>query len=419
MYQTYIAIEALCAGFSGIIFVSGLASSTKSRSKKYMSAMMFAFSLACIVDLSTWLLLGKPQYFSILKVVWVLDKWAISCCLISFHYYIINYINERVRISSVLRVIIWPITLGVNIVWSLSLKTEWFYYFDENLVYHYGPFHWISQLSEAMILLIDLFILIRFWKKIERKALLAFSSYILFPIITIPIGEKINSAIMIYISIMLSGLLIYITVTEEKEKQLVKQEAELKDMKIKLMLSQIRPHFIFNTLNSIYYLCDVDVRKAQQEISDFSDYLRGNIDALSAQTAIPLEKELVHTKAYLELELVRYDHRFEVEYDIETMDFKIPALSIQPIVENAVKHGLRRKKSGGWVRISSREYEDCYEVVISDNGCGFDPDKIQEDGKMHVGISNIKNRLDLYGKMELKIESQIGVGTKVTIRIEK
>lgn len=185
------------------------------------------------------------------------------------------------------------------------------------------------------------------------------------------------------------------------------------------MLSQIQPHFLYNSLNSIYYLCDKDPKAARQAISDFSDYLRGNMDSLTRSAPVPFYRELKHLKNYLTLEKLRFDDTLEIVWDIQTEDFMIPALTVQPLVENAVKHGICKSENGGTVTISTRECESCYEVEIRDDGAGFDPNGNPSDGKSHVGIENVRSRLSKMCGADLEITSEKGKGTTAIIRIPK
>lgn len=208
-----------------------------------------------------------------------------------------------------------------------------------------------------------------------------------------------------------------------KAKELeVEQQAlklELQESKISIMLSQMQPHFIFNTLNTIYHLCEIDPKVARSTISSFSEYLRNNIDTLGQSEMIAFEKELSFVKTYLDIEKVRFDDELEINFDIGVTDFKLPVLAIQPIVENAVKHGTSKKKGVAQLFISTVENDDCYMICIRDTGVGFDIETYNDDGHKHVGINNVKERLKNLCDGTLTIESEVGVGTCATIRIPK
>lgn len=203
----------------------------------------------------------------------------------------------------------------------------------------------------------------------------------------------------------------------EAEKQAM--ELKLQESHISIMLSQIQPHFLYNTLNSIYHLCETNPMRAKSMVNSFSEYLRNNLSSLEETGLISFETELSHINTYLDIERVRFEDTLEIEYDIKCVDFSLPVLTVQPIVENAVKHGTSKKRGGGRVTIATFEDKENYIVKVSDTGCGFDPEMPRDDGKRHVGIANVRQRLSNMCNGSLTIESEIGVGTVATIKIPK
>ena len=201
----------------------------------------------------------------------------------------------------------------------------------------------------------------------------------------------------------------------EAEKNIV--EAELKDSRVSLMLSQIQPHFIYNTLGTIERMCLKDPEKAFELVRNFSLYLRGNFSELDSVTPIRFAEELKHVEYYVKIEKVRFPD-MTIEYDVEATEFVLPALSVQPLVENAIKHGLMRLESGGTVVIRSYETPTHFCVEVKDDGMGFDP-SLPLDSKKHVGLRNIRGRLKAMVNGELTIESQPGTGTRAVILIPK
>ena len=201
----------------------------------------------------------------------------------------------------------------------------------------------------------------------------------------------------------------------EAEKNIV--EAELKESRVSIMLSQIQPHFIYNTLGTIERMCLKDPEKAFHLVRDFSLYLRGNFSELDSVTPIRFTEELKHVEHYVNIEKVRFPDMC-IEYDVELTDFLLPALSVQPLVENAIKHGLMRLESGGSVMIHSYETSTHFCVEVKDDGVGFDP-SLPIAEKKHVGLRNIRGRLKAMVNGELIIESRIGNGTRAVILIPK
>ena len=197
-------------------------------------------------------------------------------------------------------------------------------------------------------------------------------------------------------------------------------QKELYEAKVGVMVSQIQPHFMYNALTSIAMMCKIDPDTAQEATVTFAKYLRGNMDSLKRTNPIPFDQELEHLKKYLYIEKLRFGKKLNVAYDIQTTDFVLPQLSIQPLVENAVKHGVGMKKKGGTVTIATRETEKAYEVIVSDDGVGFDVNAPQkEDGRSHVGMENTRRRLKEMCGGEVNIESTIGEGTVATVRLPK
>ncbi len=192
----------------------------------------------------------------------------------------------------------------------------------------------------------------------------------------------------------------------------------LEKQRIQMMLSQIRPHFLHNSLAVIAELCDSNPAEAKSATVAFSKYLRGNMDSINEEGAIPFEKELEHTKQFLRLEKMRFEDALRIEYDIKCIDFRIPALTLETLVENAILHGIRENPDGkGTVRIASRRTADAFEVTVTDDGPGFDVDRVMADGNAHVGITNVRGRLEHVCGGTLRIESSPGRGTKAEILI--
>ena len=196
-------------------------------------------------------------------------------------------------------------------------------------------------------------------------------------------------------------------------------QKELYEAKVSVMVSQIQPHFMYNALTSIAMMCTINPETAQEATVIFADYLRGNMDSLKQTAPVPFETELKHLEKYLYIEKLRFADLLNIEYDIQTTDFKLPLLSIQPLVENAVKHGVGMAEDGGTVKISTCETETAYEVIVEDDGVGFDVNEKKDDGHSHVGMENTKKRLhDMCGG-EVVITSEIGKGTKARVILPK
>jgi len=183
------------------------------------------------------------------------------------------------------------------------------------------------------------------------------------------------------------------------------------------MLSQIKPHFIYNTLGTIEQFCYEEPEKAANLVHEFALYLRGNFTELDNSVPIRVAQELEHVKHYAGIEQVRFPD-ITISYDIQEEDFLVPALSVQPLVENAIKHGLMGLESGGTVKISTYETKEAYCVAVTDDGVGFE-ESVFSDGQPHVGIRNIRARIEAMCGGTLEIMSESGKGTTAVITIPK
>ena len=195
-------------------------------------------------------------------------------------------------------------------------------------------------------------------------------------------------------------------------------ERELEKANMAVMISQIQPHFLYNALNTIKSLIRRDPKTAEKAVIDFSYYLRGNMDSLTHLEPIPFRTELQHIQYYCNIELLRFADKLKIEYDIAEDNFTVPTLSIQPLIENTIKHGVTKRPEGGTVKLSTRKDAENYIVQVSDDGVGFDPTAaFAEDGRSHVGLSNIRYRFASMMHAEVTVDSTPSVGTTVTVYI--
>ncbi len=193
------------------------------------------------------------------------------------------------------------------------------------------------------------------------------------------------------------------------------EQALQAEQRIQIMMTQIQPHFLYNTIATIRALCRRDAAKAGEVAELFGDYLRQNLDSLGTVGLIPFQKELEHTKIYTEIEMVRFEN-VRVIYDIQEDAFQVPPLTLQPLVENAIRHGVRVRDEG-IVRVSAHRCDAGHEMVVEDNGIGFDVKALKSSDGTHIGIQNVRERIESLCGGSMHIESQPGVGTKIIITI--
>ena len=186
-----------------------------------------------------------------------------------------------------------------------------------------------------------------------------------------------------------------------------------------LMTVQMQPHFLFNTLSSIEALCQTDAQAAAESLENLSGYLRGNLDALASEAPIPFDDELRHIRQYIALELADPSRQFRFDYELDVRDFKIPALSIQPIVDNAVKHGALTHRDGtGRVLLSTEAFGETIRVTVTDNGLHNAALTEAQRESRGIGIESTRKRLSALCGGSLQIFPD-ETGTRAVILIPK
>ncbi len=229
-------------------------------------------------------------------------------------------------------------------------------------------------------------------------------------IISGPFGEMFGYTYLVY-------LLIVAVVSAQKHMLMDKKRLE---SQINFLHAQIQPHFLYNTINTIIAYSRTDPEQSRSLLIELSTYLRGKFKGEKDMFTL-LKDEIELIKSYLTIEQVRFKERLSVEYDIdEDCNILIPCLILQPLVENAVKHGLIPKKEGGKLKLSVKKEEDNVVIKIKDNGVGMDMHRLPDilEGRLGgIGLSNTNERLKRYYNTEIKAVSEPGAGTEFTVTI--
>ena len=280
-----------------------------------------------------------------------------------------------------------------------------------------GPLGYASHIICGLLLLNLLFLTLReYGNKGKMEALIPiFNAVVVIAAVALDtfIIHTQSGITMLSIAMVSCSLFYYIWLHLQFVRE--HEEALMAEQRIQIMMTQIQPHFLYNTLSTIQALCRKDPEKAFDVTEKFGTYLRQNLASLRRTERIPVSRELEHTRIYSEIEEIRFPN-VHVEYDIQDADFLLPALTIQPLVENAIRHGVRIRKSGV-VTVSTRIADGCHEIVIRDNGKGFDAALVERADETHIGICNVRERVEKLCGGTLRIESVIGEGTAVTLRL--
>lgn len=386
-----------------------------------------AHTAMLLTDAPIWILLvhPRPEHVLLIKTLsFLVDTFR--CLLISLYAFCMTeYIRERRKISYRYAGLIAALCGVTLLLWLISAFNGMYLYYDETGLDQTGPLYVLSQMFNIVLPAMTMVLVFRNRDVLGWKNTLVLVLYGAIPVLSIPV-QILWAETPVCLATTVSLLLVYTLIhveqirrSAEMEKELVQKELALAESNNALVLSQIQPHFLYNALTSIYRLCDVKPEAAKEAVSNFSSYLRGNLDSIKQTRMISFSEELKHLQAYLSLEKIRYDDDLEIRYDIQASGFFLPPLTVQPLAENAVNHGISDLLEGGCVTISTREKEDCYEIRVSDNGVGFDPTVPFSDERAHIGIANVRSRLDNMCHGTLEIVSSPGKGTTAVIQIPK
>ena len=331
--------------------------------------------------------------------------------------YMMSYVEPKEKMKKALtsvNVSLFAVFAALDII---NIFTGMFFS-APNGVYTRGDYMIVSQ-GYQFIMLTIVFIVTTTDKKLDSREKIAFGLYCVLPFAAIILQNIFKGYAIAYASIIIAIEILFLFINAQKSIELANEEKKNKEAQIKIMLSQIKPHFIYNSLSSISTLISIDPEKASAALDDFTEYLRINLSSLTEKNLIFFEDELKHIETYLSLEKMRFGDRVKVIYDIAAKDFYVPPLSIQPIVENAVKHGVLKKAEGGTLTLRSYESEKAYVVEVIDDGIGFDLSDVDFEENEHFGINNIKYRIKEMCGGDVVINSEVGKGTDVAVYFYK
>ena len=303
----------------------------------------------------------------------------------------------------------------------VSQFTGLYYIIDEANLYRRSAGYPLSYVFAAVMIGIDVRLLIRHRDRLSLKEAAAFWIYIVVTVTAMILQIFIYGVYFIVFATIIAALVMYIMILTDHTERYYRQQVENTRLKIDIMLGQIQPHFLYNTLGVIRSICDTDMEKVPRAIEDFTSYLRHNMNSLAEENPIPFAEEWKHVLCYVNLQRLRFEDALEMEYDLGCTGFNLPTLTLQPLVENAITYGVRKREDGrGVVTIRTREYADRFEVVVNDNGPGFIVETLAGDReRTNTGIRNVRERLRRVCGGELRIESEPGRGTTATMILPK
>ena len=373
-----------------------------------LSILWYSFRLSNDAPLIVVKIIGTLVYITMLGASY------------AFLLYCLSFFGKSEKLNRAIGIIMAIIGIGFTVVMIVNAFNDMFfnYVVENGINLETTNIYFVPYIYMALTFLVELILLI-VKKGMRVGERIAFVGFVIIPGVAIAFNIIYPELSILTLTILVAFASHFLYFYVQRGLMIQKQEKELSEKQIELTISQIRPHFIYNCLSSISYLCTKDPQLAVEAIDDFSAFLRVNFSNISQNKIVPFSQELEHTMKYLKLEKMRFEDRVRVYFDIRVDNFEIPSLTLQPLVENAVKHGICKKAEGGTIVIRTTESEKEYLVEVIDDGVGFDPDVPPSDGRVHVGVTNVKNRLKNMVNGRLDISSTINKGTRMSIHIPK
>ncbi|MBR4152579.1 MAG: histidine kinase [Selenomonadaceae bacterium] len=398
-----------------VLWISVIIPSTSQWNKRFFVILFAVFVLYMISALVDLVVYDEPNLAWAEKIVAYFEYLLLSIPMPMFTAYLLRTCGEDWLKSSLFRTVValWGIYF---ILLATAPFTTIFYYVTPDNQFVYGTWHSLMVAPMFAVMFLNSASVIKRRDKLPKKYYVAFLIHLIPLQIVLLINCLITElAVSVVLSACVSILSLFVIILYDQIEQYVGQQREIAHQRASIMVLQMRPHFIYNAMMSIYYLCAKDSKKAQQVTLDFTTYLRKNFTAIVSEDTVPFSDELEHTRAYLAVEQVQFEDSLFVEYDTPHKEFRLPPLTLQPIVENAVKHGMDPEYAPLRISIKTRETDSGNEIIVEDTGPGFEP--VDDDGKTHTALANIQQRLEMMCGGKMTIRPRAGGGTVVTVTI--
>lgn len=428
------SLDAFVLGASSLLSVIGLwfAAVIPGIDRWSRRFFMFYFVIFMLCCLSWAAELAFQHYAAPVAAFYLLllfETLLLSLPLPMLTVYLLHCCSEDMRSSGLLRAVLCFWAVLVVLLACTPLIGGIVYVTPENQYFH-GPLYALVQAPAILILLLNLAGAVRRRARLSHKAFLGFVVAQVPMAAVLIVNVFVDVTPLFELSYVLSALAMYSLVLSDQieqdrrrqreiarqQREIAEQQREIAHARASVMVLKMRPHFIFNTLMSIHSLCSLDPQKAQQVTADFTDYLRRNFKAVASGSAVPFSTELEHTRAYLAVEQAQYDDMLSVDYDVAFTSFHLPPLTLQPLVENAVKHGMNPDAGPLRIVVRARRTDAGSEVVVEDDGPGFDP-AVADDP--HTTLPNIRQRLQMTCGGTLEITPREGGGAMVKVTIPR
>lgn len=368
------------------------------------------------------ILYGNPSFVGAEEIILFLESLSTSTLMPMSTILLLHYCGEKFSESILLRTVI-ALWIVYVVMAELGHFTGFFYILSPDNQFIRTEWFPFLLTPLTIIMILNVAGVIRRRKKLPKRYFIALMIYLLPMTIAVIIHSFFAVYFTLFLCIGICALSMYTLIISDQiiqifrqQREMAEKEREIAHQRASVMVLQMRPHFIYNTMMSIYYLCKQDADKAQQVTLDFTTYLRKNFTAIAGEDTISFKDELEHTRAYLTVEQAQHEGMLYVDYDTPHVNFSVPPLTLQPLVENAVKLCLDPNGEALRIFVKTRLTDSGSEITVENNGADFKP---SDDNEPHIALANIEQRLEMMCGGKMTITPREGGGTVVKVIIPK
>ena len=433
MHLTNTATASIILGGLALVFViisyfgDVFTRLTEKRSRINALRIVVLAILCIVTELTATILLSLDEKSdAILWAIKILKRLSIIAKNGSILYasiIFLSFLRDGNRMIRACQVTFVTISVLLTLLLVVDVFAEFSYSVNDDGLWQRETFFALYYAFELLMLVIDLIFLIKDRKSLGKRRLQKLLILIVVCLVCGTLGLIYEGVPFFPLAIIVLEACFVLWVRfamnaqiKEQREIIAQKENEIVNLRDISLRQQISPHFIYNALTAIRAI-DGNPDLTRQAISDFGMYLRYNLNVINEQRTVSFEKELEHIQAYQRIEQLRFGGELEVIFETRVLDFVVPQMSVQMLVENAVKHGVSGRPGGGRIRIVTTTEEENIKVCVIDNGVGFEVEKAFDD--THVGLKNLRNRLEYTLKGRLEIKSKKGEGTTATIILPK
>lgn len=412
-----VCLSAMMTGLliCAIMFFSVYLDRRVSKATFYFMCLISMEFIGLCVEIAYWQAKEISFNGTLLNIVYHLEHLILPPMIYLFAHYMLNILKVPEELKGKIHRLMTVLVTSVFVMVLINYFTEFMFYTEGTEYVHLNP-GLILVAPTVVLAAISIFMAYAYSQDAKHRYTLLLCMFV--PMVAAGLFYSAHIPSFTLLSILIVFLLMYGQIYLDRGVRVAKYEATLTEQKIALMVSRIEPEFLDDALD---YIAELGGNPPETEtaIRMFRKYLDENFSSLSQRGPIPFISEIEHVETYVQLEKLRFKDKINITMELNDTGFKIPPMTLQMIVENAVKHGITQREEGGTISVTTEITPKEHVITVTDDGVGFDVNAPYDPGRSHMGVANIKSRLSAMVGGTFEIISQPGEGTTAIVRIPR